>query len=251
MQRFEHPSEERQGLTGLSRVSGGLQYPHRVIRRDGTGVNGGDQAQDVWLVLAHPSQVDATPDGGVQRPVVCPRFDAPRSELPLAEVGPQTWARPPASSRPRSPAHTTSAADASADDHRRIRDLVDGGRLRSGEGRCVDIASGGQPYAKRAATLLATVAYLEGKATDDALDLFDVVMTTQLLARAQRQSAKDQAKRYPRVSQEAGKLDAAVGGTADGDRGQARHAHRPDLGFDRGRVGLTRFDGQGRCVDLI
>jgi hypothetical protein len=42
------------------------------------------------------------------------------------------------------------------------------------------------------------------------LELFDVVMTTQLLARAQRQSAKDQAKRYPRVSREAGKLAAAV-----------------------------------------
>lgn len=58
------------------------------------------------------------------------------------------------------------------------------------------------------ATLLATVAYLEGKATDDALELFDVVMTSQLLARAQRQSVKDQAKRYPRVSWEAGKLAA-------------------------------------------
>jgi len=67
-----------------------------------------------------------------------------------------------------------------------------------------------QPYAKRVATLLATIAYLEGKATDDALELFDVVMTTKLLARAQRESAKDQAKRYPRVSREAGKLAAAM-----------------------------------------
>ena len=83
--------------------------------------------------------------------------------------------------------------------------------------RVVDLARVGmtalrkrQPYAKRVATLLATIAYLEGKATDDALELLDVVMTTQLLARAQRQSAKDQAKRYPRVSREACKLAAAV-----------------------------------------
>ncbi|GAA2533597.1 hypothetical protein GCM10010201_36230 [Pilimelia columellifera subsp. columellifera] len=66
------------------------------------------------------------------------------------------------------------------------------------------------PYAKRVATLLATIVYLEGKATDDALEMFDVVMTTQLLARAQRESAKDQAKRYTRVSREASKLAAAM-----------------------------------------
>jgi TnpA family transposase len=88
--------------------------------------------------------------------------------------------------------------------------------------RVVDLARAGmtanatslrkrRPYAKRVATLLATVAYLEAKATDDALELFDVVMTSQLLARAERQSAKDQAKRYPRVSREASKLAAAVG----------------------------------------
>jgi hypothetical protein len=76
--------------------------------------------------------------------------------------------------------------------------------------RVVDLARSGmtsnettlrqrQPYAKRVATLLATVAYLEAKATDDALELFDVVMTSQLLARVERQPAKDQAKRYPRV----------------------------------------------------
>jgi TnpA family transposase len=88
--------------------------------------------------------------------------------------------------------------------------------------RVVDLARSGmtsnattlrqkRPYSKRVATLLATVAYLAAKATDDALELFDVVMTSQLLARAERQSAKDQAKRYPRVSREAGKLAAAVG----------------------------------------
>jgi hypothetical protein len=59
--------------------------------------------------------------------------------------------------------------------------------------------------------LLATVVYLEAKATDDALELFDVVMTNDLLARAERESGKDKLKRYPRVSRDAGKLSAAVG----------------------------------------
>src|SRR3954454_12946058 len=36
-------------------------------------------------------------------------------------------------------------------------------------------------------------------------------MTTELLARAQRQTREEQARRYPRVSKDAGKLAAAVG----------------------------------------
>ncbi len=67
------------------------------------------------------------------------------------------------------------------------------------------------PSARRIATLLATVVYLQAKATDDAVELFDVLMTTELLARAQRQSRDEQARRYPRVSKDAGKLAAAVG----------------------------------------
>lgn len=67
------------------------------------------------------------------------------------------------------------------------------------------------PYARRLATLLATVVYLQAKATDDAVELFDVLMTTELPARAQRQSRDEQARRYPRVSRDAGKLAAAVG----------------------------------------
>ncbi|MGH3996061.1 MAG: hypothetical protein ACRDTJ_01185, partial [Pseudonocardiaceae bacterium] len=53
--------------------------------------------------------------------------------------------------------------------------------------------------------------YLQAKATDDTVELFDVLMTTELLARAQRQSRDEQARRYPRVSKDAGKLAAAVG----------------------------------------
>lgn len=67
------------------------------------------------------------------------------------------------------------------------------------------------PYPRRLATLLAPVVYLQAKATDDALELFDVLMTNDLLARAQRASNEEKARRYPRVSKDAGKLAAAVG----------------------------------------
>ena len=43
------------------------------------------------------------------------------------------------------------------------------------------------PSSRKLATLLATVVYLEAKATDDALELFDVLMVNELMARAQRQ----------------------------------------------------------------
>lgn len=67
------------------------------------------------------------------------------------------------------------------------------------------------PRSRRLATLLATVVVLQARATDDAVELFDVLMTTELLARAQRQTRDEQARRYPRVSKDAGKLAAAVG----------------------------------------
>ena len=51
------------------------------------------------------------------------------------------------------------------------------------------------PYSRTLATLLATVVYLETKATDDALELFDLLMTTDLLARAERESSKDKLRR--------------------------------------------------------
>jgi hypothetical protein len=67
------------------------------------------------------------------------------------------------------------------------------------------------PRARRLATLLATVVYLEAKAIDDALELFDVLMVNDLLARAQRQSAAEKVRQYPRVSRDAARLAAAVG----------------------------------------
>lgn len=65
------------------------------------------------------------------------------------------------------------------------------------------------PYDKRLATLLATVVYLEAKATDDALELFDVIMTNELLARAERQSTADKLKRYPRLCKDARRKDCS------------------------------------------
>ncbi len=52
--------------------------------------------------------------------------------------------------------------------------------------------------------------YLEAKATDDALELFDLIVTSELLARAERASKTEKLRRYPRLSRDAGRLAAAV-----------------------------------------
>lgn len=52
--------------------------------------------------------------------------------------------------------------------------------------------------------------WLEAQAVDDALELFDLLMLTELLGRAERQSSKDKLRRYPQISRHAGKLAAAV-----------------------------------------
>ncbi|MBA3748360.1 MAG: Tn3 family transposase, partial [Solirubrobacterales bacterium] len=67
------------------------------------------------------------------------------------------------------------------------------------------------PEPRRLATLVATVRSLEAKAVDDALELFDVLMTNDLLARAARESRNEKLRRYPRLAKDAGKLAAAVG----------------------------------------
>jgi hypothetical protein len=66
------------------------------------------------------------------------------------------------------------------------------------------------PKARRLATLLATVVHLKARATDDALELFDFLMTNDLLAQAHRKSREETVRRYPQVSRDAGKLAAAV-----------------------------------------
>jgi hypothetical protein len=42
--------------------------------------------------------------------------------------------------------------------------------------------------------------WVEAQAVDDALELFDVLMITERLGRAERQSSKDTLRRYPRLS---------------------------------------------------
>lgn len=56
----------------------------------------------------------------------------------------------------------------------------------------------------RLAVLVATVLALSARATDDALELFDLVMTTELLSKAERESKDEELRRYPRVSRNAG-----------------------------------------------
>ena len=60
------------------------------------------------------------------------------------------------------------------------------------------------------ALLCATVATLRAKAVDDTLELFDMLMVTDLLAKADRQSKDEKLRRYPRVTKNAGKLARAV-----------------------------------------
>jgi len=75
------------------------------------------------------------------------------------------------------------------------------------------------PRARRLATLLATVVYLEAKATDDALELFDVLMVNDLMARAQRQSRAERVRQFPRVARDAARCAAAVAVLLDSEDG--------------------------------
>ncbi|WP_446222387.1 DUF4158 domain-containing protein [Nocardia sp. IBHARD005] len=67
-----------------------------------------------------------------------------------------------------------------------------------------------QPRDNRLAVMVATVKTLSGRATDDVLELFDLLMVTDLMSKAERASREEKLHRYPRVSRNAGKLAAAV-----------------------------------------
>lgn len=66
------------------------------------------------------------------------------------------------------------------------------------------------PEPRRVATLVATIDWLGARAVDDALELFDVLMTNDLMARAARESREERLVRYPKLSKDAGKLAQAV-----------------------------------------
>src|SRR5260370_786019 len=63
---------------------------------------------------------------------------------------------------------------------------------------------------RQLATLVATVRHLEGRSIDDALELLDLLMTTELLGRAQRESDKENARRQPRLARASPRLARAV-----------------------------------------
>jgi TnpA family transposase len=67
------------------------------------------------------------------------------------------------------------------------------------------------PPARRTATLVATVCHLQAASVDDCLELFDLIMTTELLGKADRQTANKRARQHPRLARASAKLAAAVG----------------------------------------
>jgi len=67
------------------------------------------------------------------------------------------------------------------------------------------------PPARRTATLVATVCHLQAASIDDCLELFDLIMTTELLGKAERETAKKRAREHPRLARASAKLASAVG----------------------------------------
>ena len=63
---------------------------------------------------------------------------------------------------------------------------------------------------RRLATLLATVAYLEARSIDDCLELLDLLMTTELLGKAEAAAGKERARRHPGLARHSARLAAAV-----------------------------------------
>ncbi len=71
------------------------------------------------------------------------------------------------------------------------------------------------PPARRVATLLATVVHLQASSIDDCLELFDLLMVTELLGKAERETDKQRARDHPRLARASLKLAAAVGKLLD------------------------------------
>jgi hypothetical protein len=66
------------------------------------------------------------------------------------------------------------------------------------------------PDDRRLATLLATARFLEAKSVDDALELLDLLMSAELLGRAQREADRDKARKHPRLARASARLAVAV-----------------------------------------
>lgn len=63
---------------------------------------------------------------------------------------------------------------------------------------------------RKLATLVATVAYLEARSVDDCLELLDLLVTTELLGKAETVTDKERARRHPSLAQHSARLAAAV-----------------------------------------
>ncbi len=100
---------------------------------------------------------------------------------------------------------------------------IDGSTMRAlvPARRLVDVARYGMagkaprlrrhPSARRVATLLATVVHHQASSIDDCLELLDLLMVTELLAKAKRETDKQRAREHPRLARASAKLAAAVG----------------------------------------
>ena len=94
-----------------------------------------------------------------------------------------------------------------------VRELVPARRL-------VDLARYGMaakaprlrrhPPARRVATLLATAVHLQAGSIDDCLELFDLLMETELLGKAKRETDRQRARAHPRLARASAKLAVAV-----------------------------------------
>ena len=104
---------------------------------------------------------------------------------------------------------------------------------------------------RRLATLLATAVYLTSRAVDDALDLLEVLIATKLLARAERETAKEKLKTLPRVERASAKLADRVPDRVRHHQRAGRHRHRGDQpaggGDAGGDVGADRAGGAPRA----
>ena len=66
------------------------------------------------------------------------------------------------------------------------------------------------PENRRIATLVATVRHLEGRSIDDAIEVFDVLMTNDLMAKARREAKTETLRRYPLVARDAAICAAVI-----------------------------------------
>lgn len=73
------------------------------------------------------------------------------------------------------------------------------------------------PDDRRLATLLATVRDLEAKSVDDTLELLDLLMSAELLNKAQRESDKGKVRAHPRLAKASVRLAVAVEALFDSD----------------------------------